>query len=212
MADLAFPLSQGGGIDNLSLNIPQGGHTQALTQQAKSFESPTPLAAKTPTGLSGRAGFASGLSGLQSGLSTQVQGTSVGSAIPGVLSSVASGAAGGAAVGGPWGALIGGGIGLVTASAKAFFDISGNRKRERELKALQKQAKQAREKQLARELEFQRRNRLDVLRREKENRALGVIQSNWNTYLSKTTMMTNMINQNSSLTNNLMNRLKQKAV
>lgn len=210
MADLAFPLSQGG-IDDLSLDIPQGGHTQALTQQAKSFESPIPLGANTSGGLTGRQGLASGLAGLQSGLNTQVQGTNAGSAVPGVLSATASGAAAGAMVGGPWGALIGGGIGLVTSSAKAFFDISGNRKRERELKALQKQAKQAREKQLARELEFQRRNRLDSLRREKESRALGVIQSNWNTYLSKTTMMTNMINQNSSLTQNLMNRLNKKA-
>jgi len=198
-------------IDNFSLNVPQGGQTQNLINQAQNFQSPTPLGAQTEKGLTGRQGFASGISGLTSGLNTQAPGTSKASAIPGVLSSTASGAAAGAAVGGPWGAVIGGGFGLVSASAKAFFDISANRKRERELKQLQKSAEKARKQTLARELEFQRRGRLDTLRIERENRALGVIQDNWNKYLSKTQIMTNLINQNSSLTANLMQKLNQGA-
>jgi len=207
---MAFPAANSN-IDNFSLNIPQGGQTQNLINQAQGFQSPTPLGAQTSGGLTGRTGIASGLSGLTSGLQTQAPGTSAGSAVPGVLSATASGAAAGAVVGGPWGAVIGGGVGLVSASAKAFFDISANRKRERELKALQKQAEKSRKQALAREIESQRVNRLDTLKSQRENRALGVIQDNWNKYLSKTQIMTNLINQNSTLTANLMQKLNQGA-
>ena len=160
--------------------------------------------------LTPREAASAGFGGAQAGLAVDTQGTSKTAAAFDILSATTSGALAGAP-GGPVGILIGGGVGGLIGTAKAFFGVSQTRKAARARRRLAELAEKAQAESIRKEEVWRDRQRLDQLTLRDQTRRDSLVQQGWIDYQNKLTLMNNFVNDSQKGQQNLLSLLKPVA-
>jgi len=132
--------------------------------------------------------------------------STLGGVASGALSGATIGAAGGP-IGALGGAVIGGLSALVISGAKAWFGVRSARKRNRQLKELQRKAEKQRQDDIARNEKWMRLNRFDNLKIAEENRKQVELQNKWTTYQNVAATMMGLANSDAKLNQTLRNQM-----
>lgn len=132
--------------------------------------------------------------------------STLGGAVSGALAGASIGAAGGP-IGAAGGAVIGAISSLVISGTKAWFGVRNARKRNRQLKELQRKAEKQRQADIARNEKWARLNHFTNLRTAEDNRVQQLLQNKWTSYQNVASNMIGLVNSDKNLNQTLRNQM-----